>query len=203
MQGHWEFNLEDPFERAVSIMMIELVSSHATFDFNRFDFDPRSVALMVDSNPQGKKKAVGAAAAGAAGGGGVKQPNSKAVSSASSIATNNKNSRNLNPMEPKPNPAAKHVDVYIDVSTDKASYFNDQQMKIVTSLQRVKDAAGNIRKAVHLFAEMDEDGSGQLEANEFSTLLANMGMSVSEEIVRDIIEQYDADLSTFLTLYGS
>ena len=48
---------------------------------------------------------------------------------------------------------------------------------------------------MNLFADIDADGSGQLDADEFAVLLGNMGMSVSEDIVSEIMEQYDADLS--------
>ena len=50
-----------------------------------------------------------------------------------------------------------------------------EQLSIIESLRVVKSAASNITKALELFKEIDQDGSGQLDKDEFTHLMECMG----------------------------
>lgn len=154
--------------------MIELVISHTTFAFSRFDYDPHRIPRNTTApQPPSDSK------------------DHKLPSKSQKVLQHN----NMDPKSRKPNPAAKPVDVHVDVSTSKSAFFNDRQKRIENSMHRILKAASNIRQAVALFNEIDADGSGQLDALEFSKLLENMGMAVTDDRVNEIIEQYDADMS--------
>jgi Ca2+-binding EF-hand superfamily protein len=53
------------------------------------------------------------------------------------------------------------------------------QHEQIESLKIVQVAASNTESALALFREIDEDGSGQLDEQEFGNLLTCMGKSIS------------------------
>ena len=56
---------------------------------------------------------------------------------------------------------------------------DENQRKSVRNLQRVVDSNESIHKAAELFCEIDKDGSGQLDEQEFTHLLESLGLYFS------------------------
>lgn len=95
-------------------------------------------------------------------------------------------------------PSAKAwIDLQLQEVIDKESYktkdLDPEQAKIIEKLQAVQEATRDIQKAIALFNEVDEDGSGQLDESEFGNLLRMMGMDTSGGKVQEIMAEYDVD----------
>lgn len=58
-----------------------------------------------------------------------------------------------------------------------------EQLDQIESLKIVQAAARDEESAMALFREIDADGSGELDENEFGNLLTCMGLSMSPEEV--------------------
>jgi hypothetical protein len=71
------------------------------------------------------------------------------------------------------------IDLKLKETIDK-EYFNTrpldpEQHQLIGRLKRVLDATKDISKARELFEEMDEDGSGELDEQEFGKLMESIG----------------------------
>ena len=89
------------------------------------------------------------------------------------------------------------VDLQLKELVDKESYklkpIDPEQLKLIEGLINVREATRDIQKAVALFEEVDVDGSGQLDEEEFGALLKMMGMDSQREKVVEIMSEYDVD----------
>lgn len=81
----------------------------------------------------------------------------------------------------------------IDKEYYKHKILDEEQTRVIDGLKRVLDTTKDINKAVSLFREMDEDGSGELDEEEFGKLMEAIGMDVDENKVHDIMAEYDVD----------
>jgi hypothetical protein len=90
---------------------------------------------------------------------------------------------------------ADPVDIVVSISTEKTKLFNEKQKILVNNLEMMREAAANFESASKLFEELDADGSGELDVDEFSVLLDRMGMPCTPDDVQMIMDQYDADMS--------
>lgn len=129
----YELDMSNGFERAVAILLLNIVASHHTYIFE-------SVSLQ-------------------------EKPSSKRV-----------------PIE--------LVSVFSD---EKKDYFDEATKNHYESLLRIVAASNDIKYAVRLFQETDEDNSGELNKDEINLLLKNMGMDLTEERLNDIFTTYDTD----------
>eukprot|EP01032_Pedospumella_encystans_P009853 gene9853-11567_t len=68
-----------------------------------------------------------------------------------------------------------------------------EQHEQIESLKIVQAAASDTESAMALFREIDADGSGQLDEEEFGNLVTCMGLSMSPEQVRECMSEYDVD----------
>lgn len=108
------------------------------------------------------------------------------------------------------------IDLKLIETIDK-NYFNTrpldpEQQQLIATLKRVLEATRDISKAKELFEEMDEDGSGELDENEFAKLMESIGkdfctigisflfsfylctgMDASESKVQEVLAEYDVD----------
>lgn len=89
------------------------------------------------------------------------------------------------------------LDLQLKELVDKESYklkpIDPEQLKLIEGLINVREATRDIQKAVALFEEVDVDGSGQLDEEEFGALLKMMGMDSHRERVVEIMSEYDVD----------
>ncbi|RYH21040.1 hypothetical protein EON65_21675 [archaeon] len=97
---------------------------------------------------------------------------------------------------------------YIDTEQPKGEWINlnlqetvvedarklePEQMKEIEGINRIRDATRDIRKAMALFNEVDKDGSGELDEEEFEYLMQVLGMDLSEGKVKEVMAEYDVD----------
>lgn len=69
-----------------------------------------------------------------------------------------------------------------------------EHSKEVAGLLRIVAATRDLGKAVALFQEVDQDGSGELDEEEFGTLMETLGMDVADGTkVHDVMAEYDVD----------
>jgi len=91
------------------------------------------------------------------------------------------------------------------VSTERVQFFSKREKDIVTALNKIVDSAGDIKGAVRLFQEVDEDGSGEVDREELGELINSMGINITENRIDEIFALYDVDgggsigLSEFLS----
>eukprot|EP01031_Cornospumella_fuschlensis_P030219 gene30219-36515_t len=76
---------------------------------------------------------------------------------------------------------------------EDARKLEPEQQKEIEGIKRVRDATRDIRKAVALFQEVDKDGSGELDEEEFGYLMQILGMDLSEGKVKEVMGEYDVD----------
>lgn len=73
------------------------------------------------------------------------------------------------------------------------SHLEPEQLKEIEGLERIRDATRDVRKAIALFQEVDQDGSGELDEEEFGLLMKTLGMNFEEGKVREVMSEYDVD----------
>ncbi len=79
------------------------------------------------------------------------------------------------------------------VSKDRMRHFQPKEVAIVGALTKIKDSAADISAAIHLFQEVDEDGSGEIDREEFAEMVRQMGIGMSEERIDEVYNTYDVD----------
>lgn len=89
------------------------------------------------------------------------------------------------------------IDLQIKETIDKDSYkqkpMDPEQQRVIDGLLLVKQATKDIKKAVALFQEVDKDGSGELDEEEFGQLMQAIGMDISHGKVQEVMAEYDVD----------
>lgn len=83
-------------------------------------------------------------------------------------------------------PKERNVDLIQVASTERAEYFDKKQNGVLRGLNRVKEAASDIRLAIQLFQETDEDGSGELDKEELGNLMKRMGLQMSDKRLTEV-----------------
>jgi hypothetical protein len=58
-------------------------------------------------------------------------------------------------------PKLKMIDLIQAASGEHVQYFDEKQMNVLKSLEKIQNAASDIQNAIHLFQEVDTDGSGK------------------------------------------
>jgi hypothetical protein len=53
------------------------------------------------------------------------------------------------------------IDLIQAASGEHVQYFDEKQMNVLKSLEKIQNAASDIQNAIHLFQEVDTDGSGK------------------------------------------
>lgn len=76
---------------------------------------------------------------------------------------------------------------------DKEEYFDNMAKEVKQTLDGLLEACSDTETAKEFFDEVDEDGSGELEPEEFRTLLQSIGIDVDDERLAEVFEKYDTD----------
>ena len=79
------------------------------------------------------------------------------------------------------------------VFSDREKYFDEEQMRLLAGLRRMKDAASNVELGTQLFYEADADGSGALDKDELQEVLEKIGFEIDDEQLHDIFTIFDVD----------
>ncbi len=141
----YNLNMSDGYERAISLLLLNIVVSHPTYEFEIFEY--------------------------------MERPNAKPVK----------------------------IELVPTLSYEKMDFFTAAQRKTYESLLKIEAASSDIKEAVRLFQETDEDGSGELDKDEIENLLKKMGLDITQERLDEIFYLYDVDgggtveLAEFLT----
>jgi hypothetical protein len=77
----------------------------------------------------------------------------------------------------------------IDPETERL--MTEDRNKICENLRKVIEAASDHDKAVELFHETDEDGSGELDAEEMMVLMENLGIPCDMDRIEEVINEVD------------
>eukprot|EP01034_Spumella_vulgaris_P028670 gene28670-35569_t len=99
----------------------------------------------------------------------------------------------ITPGKGKQPPKSRHIDLIQVANSERSLYFDAKQKKVLKSLQKVKDAASDIRMAIQLFQETDEDGSGELDKQELGNLMTRMGLQMSDKRLSEVMDKFDVD----------
>jgi Ran GTPase-activating protein (RanGAP) involved in mRNA processing and transport len=87
------------------------------------------------------------------------------------------------------------VNLELKEAVDKEYYkrrpLGPEQLKVIDGLKRILAATEDVGKAIDLFKMVDEDGSGELDEEEFSKLIDTVGMDSSKS--GEILAEYDVD----------
>mmetsp|Transcript_16332 Transcript_16332/g.30488 ORF Transcript_16332/g.30488 Transcript_16332/m.30488 type:complete len:1463 (-) Transcript_16332:187-4575(-) len=89
--------------------------------------------------------------------------------------------------------------------TDKEAFLDDEQRTVLNNLYKLQECAKDIANVEKLFNDFDVDGSGEITRSEFTELLSNIGIQVTESQITDVMSVYDVDgggtieLSEFLS----
>jgi hypothetical protein len=79
----------------------------------------------------------------------------------------------------------------VDLEYYKNKALSNEQLKVIEGLQTIQAATSDIGKAIQLFNMVDEDGSGELDEEEFAKLIDAVGMDSSKSA--EIMAEYDVD----------
>ena len=85
------------------------------------------------------------------------------------------------------------VDLSVFLNPDKQEFFTEKQKAIEKSLISVIDAAADLNIAVKFFNDIDVDGSGELDREEFKLLMIKLGIELDEDRLEDVFDTYDTD----------
>jgi hypothetical protein len=105
----------------------------------------------------------------------------------------------------KPGGKFHPIELQQALSKARMEFFTHREKDVVKSLSRLVESAADIKGAVHLFQEVDEDGSGEVDREELAVLINSMGIGMSEGRIDEIFNLYDVDgggsigLSEFLS----
>ena len=91
------------------------------------------------------------------------------------------------PLPDKDNEEGERDQAEQAVSKDRMNYFQPKETAIVKALTKIKDSAGDISAAIHLFQEVDEDGSGEIDREEFAEMVRQMGIGMSENRIDEVV----------------
>ena len=78
-------------------------------------------------------------------------------------------------------------------SQERMECFDEAQKRVANNLKHIQTAASDVILAALLFADVDEDGSGELEVVEFDKLLRSLGLIMDDERLIEIMDEYDTD----------
>jgi len=87
----------------------------------------------------------------------------------------------------------KKIELVPFMSDCRKNSFNALQKKTYDNLIKLREAASDIKMAIELFTEIDEDGSGELDKSEMKVLLEKMGFAHDEKRINEIYFVYDVD----------
>jgi hypothetical protein len=87
----------------------------------------------------------------------------------------------------------KEIKLKQALSRERMKYFQAKETTIVNALTKIKDSAADINAAIRLFQEVDEDGSGEIDREEFAEMVRQMGIGMSEERIDEVYATYDVD----------
>jgi hypothetical protein len=79
----------------------------------------------------------------------------------------------------------------VDTEYYKKRPLGQEQLKVIDGLKRILLATEDVGKAIELFQMVDEDGSGELDEEEFAKLIDAVGMDGSKS--GEILAEYDVD----------
>jgi hypothetical protein len=86
-------------------------------------------------------------------------------------------------------------------SAEKKSIHSDEtRRRIETNLEHLVFSCGDVEKATELFEEVDRDGSGEIDREEFGQLMEEIGLGLTPEQLDEIYTTYDADDSNTIEL---
>jgi hypothetical protein len=226
----YDLDMSSGFERAVAIVLLQLVAGHHSYVFSRFfhepGFRPGSNKL---ANPNAAFDDAAAAAKKKPKGGGAKKAPKKAAKKAAAAKGGAKAARDKDDAKEKKKVdratqkmlelqakreaqkqadaqavAAgrfKLVDLVQVASDERVAFFDERQREVLGSLEKLRMAASNIQLAVRLFQEVDADGSGELDRDELGRLMAKMGFKMSERRLAELMSQYDVDMGGKIELH--
>ncbi|KAJ1440295.1 hypothetical protein B484DRAFT_391337, partial [Ochromonadaceae sp. CCMP2298] len=80
------------------------------------------------------------------------------------------------------------------------SRLTKQQREQIESLRIVRAAGEDVEAAVALFHDIDADGSGELDVEEFGCLLQSMGIGMTPVQVLEVMSEYDVDAGGVIEL---
>lgn len=87
----------------------------------------------------------------------------------------------------------KPIELVPFMSDCRKHSFNALQRTVYNNLLKLQEAASDIKMAIELFNEIDEDGSGELDKSEMKVLLERMGFDHDEKRINEIYFVYDVD----------
>lgn len=87
----------------------------------------------------------------------------------------------------------KSYDLVPFLNPDKQDYFTAKQKEIEIALETTIRAASDVSLAIQFFNEIDVDGSGELDREEFKLLMVKIGIDLDEERLEDVFDTYDTD----------
>jgi hypothetical protein len=87
----------------------------------------------------------------------------------------------------------RDVSIVPFLNPDRKAHFNEKQIQMEKSLLSLIDAASDVKVAVRFFNSIDYDGSGELDRDEFKSLMDKLGIELDEDRLEDVFDTYDTD----------
>jgi hypothetical protein len=95
----------------------------------------------------------------------------------------------------------KSFDMKFKEVVDKEYYqkknLEPELLRAINGLHKILDATKDRNKALEMFRQADEDGSGELDEEEFGRLMFDLGMEATEDKVKEVLAEYDVDGGIF------
>jgi hypothetical protein len=76
---------------------------------------------------------------------------------------------------------------------DDEETFDEFQRDAIKGLRLLLESASDFNKAISLFQDVDIDGGGELDIDEFRELLKKIGLDVDETRLQETMDIYDLD----------
>lgn len=171
--GKYVLKMDDPYEKAIAIILMHLVAYHSSLVFTKVEYDPSGKIL----NAAGllKKTAEMAHWTNSMGDGAHVRTSSDPH--AHHMAGSNK----IKTLE------LGYVQMNREETLDKL------QLEVVAQMKNMIAASGDITLALKLFKEVDLDDSGGIDMHELDTLMRSMGIKLTDSRLRETMANYDPD----------
>jgi len=168
--GTYVLQLDDHFERAVCFRLLRLVATNTNYRFKSFGYEK---ARKVNSNKDSVPSFMATS---------KKRPPPKKSAAKKKFTKKKEVNKNIKPIR-----------LVLSNSRDKIDNMDEATSKVLETLYKLEQAAGNEEMANQLFDEYDDDGNGSLDVDEVHKLIQNIGISFDRPTLVKAIEVFDID----------
>jgi len=167
--------MEDPYEKAISIILLHLVAYHSSLVFTKVEYD--ATGKFLNTAGLLKKTAEMSQWTGSMGDGAHARRTTSNTHDMPHINTHN----SVQKLE------------WEYVQMNRESLLDELQLEVAGQMKNMIAASGDITLALKLFKDVDLDDSGGIDMHELDVLMKSMGIKLTDSRLRETMANFDPD----------